>query len=96
MEFSGKWRACGWSVTQLDHEGDMGPMRGLYVTMEVKNEVQRTRKRGELAPFLYLVESICVPEEKSGVSAQKRKTRTCGSKAGVRFMEFTEGVLCSR
>ena len=23
---SGKWGACGWSVVQLDHDEEMGPM----------------------------------------------------------------------
>ena len=48
-------------MIQLDHDGDVGPMRGLSVALEVKNEVQRKHKRAELAPFLYLVKSICVP-----------------------------------
>ena len=27
----GKWRACGWSVVQLDYGEDLGPLHGMYV-----------------------------------------------------------------
>ena len=30
---SGKWRAFGWSVVQLDHDEEMEPMYGIYGTL---------------------------------------------------------------
>ena len=40
---AGKWRACGWSVVQLDFGEELGPLHGMYCSMEL--EVQRTIKR---------------------------------------------------
>ena len=40
---TGKWSACGWSVVQLDYDGDLGPVYGVYGSMEAEFEVQRTR-----------------------------------------------------
>ena len=43
---AGKWSACGWSVVQLDHDDEgMGPMHGMYGTLEAVLQVQRTTKR---------------------------------------------------
>ena len=33
LGIAGKWRACGWAVVQLDHDEDMGPLHGMYVSM---------------------------------------------------------------
>ena len=44
---AGKWRACGWAVVQLDYDAEMGPLRGMYGSMEAEYEVQRTIKRAE-------------------------------------------------
>ena len=41
----GKWRACGWSVGQLDHDEEVGAMHGMYGTLDAELEVQRTIKR---------------------------------------------------
>ena len=49
---SGKWSACGWSVVQLDHDEEMGPMHGMYGTLDAELGVQRTIKRAELPAFL--------------------------------------------
>ena len=38
---SGRWIACGWSVVQFDHDEEMGPMHGMYGTLETVREVQR-------------------------------------------------------
>ena len=27
---AGKWGACGWSVVQLDYDGELGPLHGMY------------------------------------------------------------------
>ena len=39
-------------MVQLDHDDEMGPMRGMYGTLEAELEVQRTIKRAELTAFL--------------------------------------------
>ena len=36
------WGACGWSVVQLDYDGELGPLHGLYGTVDAVLEVQRT------------------------------------------------------
>ena len=40
-----KWRACGRSVVQL------GPLYGMYGSMEAEFEVQNTVRRAELTDF---------------------------------------------
>ena len=49
---AGKWGACGWVVVQLDYDEEMGPLHGMYGSMEAEYEVQRTIKRAELTAFL--------------------------------------------
>ena len=39
---TGKRSACGWSVVQVDHGGEMEPMLGMYGTLDEELEVQRT------------------------------------------------------
>ena len=38
------WRACDWSVVQLDHDEEMGPVHGMYGTLDAELEVQRTHQ----------------------------------------------------
>ena len=38
----GTWSACEWSVVQLDHDEDIGPMHGMSGTLHADIEVQRT------------------------------------------------------
>ena len=47
-----KWRACGWAVVQLVYDENMGPLHGMYGSVEAEVEVQRTIKRAELTAFL--------------------------------------------
>ena len=47
-----KWRACGWAVVQLVYDEEMGPLHGMYGSVEAEVEVQRTIKRAELTAFL--------------------------------------------
>ena len=54
-----KWRACGWSVVQLDQDGELGPMHGMYGTLEAELEVQRTIKRSELTSFFLSNGVVC-------------------------------------
>ena len=50
----GKCDACGWSVVQLDHDEEMGPMHGMFGTLDAELEVQRAIKRAELTAFVCL------------------------------------------
>ena len=45
--------ACGWSVVQLDHEEEKGPVHGTYGTSDADLEVQCTIMRAELTAFLW-------------------------------------------
>ena len=57
----GKWGACGWAVVQLDYDEEMGPLHGMYGSMEVEFEVQRTIKRAELKIFSCLLNRAIGP-----------------------------------
>ena len=48
----GRWGVCKWSVGQLDLDEEMGPLFGMYGTLNAELEVQRTIKRAELTAFL--------------------------------------------
>ena len=37
---AGKWGACCWAVVQLDYDEEMGPLHGMYGSMEAAFEVQ--------------------------------------------------------
>ena len=52
---AGEWGACGWSVVQLDYDGEMRPLQGSCGSTEAEFEVQRTIKRAELTAFLCLL-----------------------------------------
>ena len=60
---AGKWRACGWAVVQLDHDEEMGPLHGMYGSMEAELEVQRTTKRAELTAFLCFLKKVIGPNK---------------------------------
>ena len=42
---TGKWSAGGWSVVQLDHDGEFGFLHGVYGKMDAELD-QRTIKKG--------------------------------------------------
>ena len=48
-------------MAQLDHDEEMGPLRGMYGSMEAENEVQRTIKRAELTAFLCSLRKVSGP-----------------------------------
>ena len=52
---AGKWGACCWSVAHLDYDEGLGPLHGMYGSMESACEVQRTIKSAELTAFLCLL-----------------------------------------
>ena len=56
-----KWGACGWAVVKLDYDGEMGPLYGMYGSMEAECEVQRTIKRSELTAFSGLLRKVIGP-----------------------------------
>ena len=58
---AGKWRACGWSAVQLDYDEELGPLHGMFGSMEAEFEVQRTIKRAELTAFLCLLNRVTGP-----------------------------------
>ena len=41
-------------MVQLGHDEELGPVHGVYGTLDVELEVQRTIKRAELTAFLCL------------------------------------------
>ena len=41
---SDRWVASVWSVVQLDHDEDVGPMHEMYGTLDPGLEVQRTSR----------------------------------------------------
>ena len=45
----------------LDQDEEMGPMRGMYGTLDADLEVQRTIKRAELTAFLCLSRKVIGP-----------------------------------
>ena len=55
---AGKWRACGWAVVQLDCDEELGPLHGMYGSVDAELEVQRTTKRAELTAFLCLLKKV--------------------------------------
>ena len=73
--------ACGWSVVQLDYDGELGPM-------DAESEVQRTIKRAELTAFLCLLKNIIGPikvhvDNKGIIDGLLRGEMKCiGPKAG--------------
>ena len=49
------------AVVQLDYDEELGPLHGMYGSMEAEFEVQRTIKRAELTAFLCLVKRVIGP-----------------------------------
>ena len=49
------------AVVQLDYDEEMGPLYGMYGSMEAEHEVQRTIKRTELTAFLCPLKKVIGP-----------------------------------
>ena len=45
----------------VDYDEEMGPLHGMYGSMEAELEVQRTVKRAELTAFLCLLKRVIEP-----------------------------------
>ena len=61
---AGKWGACGWAVVQLEYDEEIGPLHGMYGSMEAELEeleVQRTIKRVELTALHCLLKKFVGP-----------------------------------
>ena len=68
---AGEWRACGWSVVQLEYDEEMGRnLHGMYGSMEAEFEIQRTIKRAELMAFFCLLKKVIGPGQ--GACRQQR------------------------
>ena len=52
---AGKWEACGWSVVQFDSDEELGPLHGVYHSINTELKVQSTIKRAKLTVFLCLL-----------------------------------------
>ena len=72
---AGKWGAYGWSEVQLDYDEELGPLHGMYGSMEAELEVQRTTKRAELTAFFFA-------SLKKGLGPSKCKSITKASLTG--------------
>ena len=48
---------------QLDYDEEIGPLHGMYGSMEAEDEVQRTIKRAELTAFSCFLRKVCGPIE---------------------------------
>ena len=58
---AGKCGACGWSVVQLDSDGELGRIHGMYGSMEAEFEVPRTVKRAQLTTCLCFLKKVIGP-----------------------------------
>ena len=47
-----------WGVVQLDYDEEVGPLYGMYGSMEAEIEVQRTIKMAELTAFLCFLRKV--------------------------------------
>ena len=50
-------------MVQLDNGEEMGPLHGMFGSMEAEYEVQRTIKRAEFTAFLCLLRKVCGPKK---------------------------------
>ena len=65
---AGEWGACGWSVVQLDYDGEMAPLHGMCGSMQAVFEVRRTIRWAELTAFPCLLNKVigaCVQQRYS-------------------------------
>ena len=79
---AGEWKASGWAVVQLDYDEEMGPLHGMYGSVEAEFEVQRTIKRAELTAFSCLLNRVIGPVEvyvdiKGSIDGLRRGEREC-------------------
>ena len=76
----GKWRACGWSVVQLDYGEEWESLYGMYGSMEAEFQVQHTIKSAELTAFSCFRERVIGPikvDNKGIIDGFWRGERNC-------------------
>ena len=77
---AGTWRACGWAVVQLDYDEGLVPLHGIYGSVEVEFEVQRTIKRAKLTASLCLLKRVIglmKVDNKGIIDGLRRRERQC-------------------
>ena len=85
------------SVVRRDHGEELGPMHGMYGTLDAELEVQRTTKRAELTAFLCLLGRVYWPRHVSRGQQRYhwwtvRRTKCMGPKfEGRRRVDFDMG-----
>ena len=85
-----RWKVGSmWLVSgAMDYDEELGPLHGMYVSMEADLEVQRTIKRAELTGFLCLLKKVIGPikvhvDNKGIIDRLRRGGRQCiNPKAG--------------
>ena len=97
---AGEWGASGWSVVQLDYDEELGPLHGMYGSMEAEFEVQRTIKRAELTAFLLLFkrsdwthQGACRQQRNYGEALERRKKMRPTESWRCRFVDQCLGRL---
>ena len=63
-------------MVQLERDEEMGPLHGMYGTLDAELEVQCTIRRAELTAFLCLFGRI--GEKKRSALAHHRRMPNCG------------------
>ena len=60
LGIAGKWRARGWYATQLDYDGELGPLHGMCGSMEAELDVQRINPKSwrMLTAFLCILKKV--------------------------------------
>ena len=69
-------------MVQLDYDEEMGPLRGMYGSVEAEFEVQRTIKRAELTAFSCLLNRVIgtmkvYVDIKGSIDGLRRGEREC-------------------
>ena len=77
-------------MVQLDYDEEMGPLHGMYGTMEAESEILRTIRLAELTAFLCLLRKVSGPTNVLvGVcQAKSWRLQTCGSRFGKNYMSW--------
>ena len=67
---------------QLDIDGELGPLYGLYGSMEAELEIQRTIKRAALTAFVCFLKRVIGPikvhvDNKGIIDGLRKRDREC-------------------
>ena len=81
---SGRWSACGWSVEQLDHDKEMGPMvrwmlmRSAYHQEDKADTLLSSLQKGLSGPTTVHVDNKGIIDVLWRCIAPKGKDANCG------------------